>query len=512
MKHLVEREYYISEYFRNNVKKENTLYEGLISTLFGGIKMLFKKDWDSVKCKNPTILEYLKSIDKNLIGYTFTKMQFSSECNNIRQNVADYFNDILDYKLLQIKKEENINKFIEQENLENEDEIENIDINKYLNLKDNTLLDSLKKYKENISSVCKQNRRLREYADQLLNSVVVFVNDIIIKELEQKDIDKSKLDEKKKKLKEEREKFKEIRNKMNELAKKASEDELKKLSDERDSNMRDIEVKPIGAMSGDKSIDMIVKQFGNMLGEFKIKLNESELPKVYSEIFRSDTHIGIKKSLEKVDWNFSENDGNDTPEGIYDKFLIKVILNKINTVYKVVLKNKDMFKDVPSASVQAMMISLSNVIIYGFIGDRFDIKNDTPRLSLLTKCVIDSDATIGFNLPLIDPQKPDNGNFFVSIMNQFKNADINSKEVENAVNSMQKEDVEKIIQEWIGDKESSEESEENTDNPKNNVKFIKQFGPKLMKDFRQNIKELFDIIVKKAKDIKEESEKNRNKK
>lgn len=504
MKYLVEREYYISEYFHNNVKKEDTLYEGLISTLFGGIKLLFKKDWDNIKCKNPTVLEYLKSIDKDLVGYTFTKMQFSSECKNIRQNVVDYFNDILDYKLLQIKKEENIDKFIEQENLENEDEIENIDVNKYLNLKDNTLLDSLKKYKENISSVCKQNDKLREYADQLLNSVVVFVNNIIIKELEQKDVDKSKLNEKKKKLEEERKKFDEIRSKMNELAKKASEDELKKLGDERDRNMRDIEVKPIGAMSGDKSIDMIVKQFGNMLGEFNnIKINESELPKVYSEIFRSDTHIGIKNSLEKVDWKFSENDDNNTSEGIYDKFLIKVILNKINTVYKVVLKNKDMFKDVPSASVQAMMVSLSNVIIFGFIGDRFDIENDEPRLSLLTKCVIDSDATIGFNLPLINPQKPDDGNFFVSIMNQFKNTDISSKEVEDAVKSMKKEDIKKIIQEWIEGKETSEESDENTDY----LKFTKQFGPKLMKDFRQNVSKLFDIVVKKAKDIKEKSEK-----
>ena len=85
--------------------------------------MLLKKDWANIKCKNPSVLTYLKSIDKSLGGYTLTKMQFSGECQTIRQNVADYFNDILDYKLSQldkIEKEDDANKFIENENKEKE--------------------------------------------------------------------------------------------------------------------------------------------------------------------------------------------------------------------------------------------------------------------------------------------------------------------------------------------------------------------------------------------------------
>ena len=487
MKHLINREEYINEYLRiSNIKNENEIYESLLSAVFGGLKMLFKKDWENIKCKNPSILEQLKEIDKNLSGYTMTKMEFSNECNNIRQNVADYYNDILDYKLLQLEKEDNAEKFMEKEKMdtENEENGENKQVDgvaKVLNLKDKTLLDSLKKYTDNIKTNSSKSPKLKEYADQLLNSVTVIVNDIILNELEKRGVDKKKLEEKRKKLEEEKKKIDEVRQKMDELAKKAGEEALKKLNDERDEAMRKIGVEPIGAMDGTKSIEMITKQFDDMLKEFD-SLNESKLPKGYSDIFKSDTYIGLKKTFEE-----KIEDGSN-PNEIYNKFIIKVILNKIHTVFKIILKNKEMFKGVPSASVQAMMVSLINVIIYGFIGDtgesiKFNIENDKNILSLMTKCAIDSDATIGFNLPLIDPKKPDNGNFFVSIMNQFKNTDISSKEVEDVLNSM---------------------SSEMSDEDKDNIDISK-----LMKDFRQNISTLFDIIVEEAKKIKDKAEKER---
>ena len=78
----------------------------------------------------------------------------------------------------------------------------------------------------------------------------------------------------------------------------------------------------------------------------------------------------------------------------------------------------------------------------------------------MTKCAIDSDATIGFNLPLIDPKKPDNGNFFVSIMNQFKNTNISTKEAEDALKTMNKKDLEAIVKEYG---EGSSEDEDTTD-------------------------------------------------
>ena len=267
MKHLISREDYIEEYLRignyieieSEVKNENELYEGLLSSLFGGLKMLFKKDWANIKCKNPSVLEHLKEIDKKLTGYTMVKMQYSSECKNIRQNIADYFNDILEYKLLQIEKEENADKFIEQEYTEKEENKDGNKVVRMLNLKDKTLLESLKKYKDSVAAQCKASPKLREYADQMLNSVVTFVNDVVLAELEKKGADMSKIEEERKKVEEEKKKRREERKKRNEEAKKASEEAMKKLSKERDKAMKSLGIKPIGAMDGDKSVDTIAK-------------------------------------------------------------------------------------------------------------------------------------------------------------------------------------------------------------------------------------------------------------
>ena len=499
MKHLVNREEYIKEYLRinKNIENDNKLYESLLSAVFGGLKMLFKKDWENIKCKNPSVLEHLKEIDKSLSGYTMTKMEFSNECNNIRQNVADYYNDILEYKLLQLEKEDNADKFLEKEKMdgENAENDENrVDaVGKVLNIKDKTLLDSLKKYVENIKTNSSKSPKLKEYADQMLNAVIVTVNDIILKELEKKGVDKAKLEEKRKKLEEEKNHLEEVRKKMDEVAKKASEKEIKDLSDKRDKSMKDIGINPIGAMDGSKAMEMIVKQFSDMLKE---KINESvvqsKLPKGYENVFKNDTYIGIQKSIEDLNIEFT---GKETKiEQVINKFLIKVILNKVNNVFKVVLKSKNLFKGVPSASVQAMMVSLTNAIIYGFMENNeekckaFIEENDNARLSLMARCAIDSDATIGFNLPLIDPKKPDNGNFFVSIMNEFKNNNISSKEVEEILTNMTDDKSKKYITKEYGDN-----------------------GEKLMKTFRQNISNLFNKIVEEAEKIKKEKQSTRAK-
>ena len=113
-------------------------------------------------------------------------MQYFSECQNIRQNIANYFNDILEYKISQLDKEDDANKFLKKETKEKEKNKDKKGINNTLNLKDKTLLNTLKKYKDNISTSCKPNPKLREYADQMLNSVEVFVNDIVLAELEKR--------------------------------------------------------------------------------------------------------------------------------------------------------------------------------------------------------------------------------------------------------------------------------------------------------------------------------------
>ncbi len=502
LKNLVSREDYIKEYLHidRNIENEDEIYEGLLSTMFGGLKMLFKRDWANIKCKNPSVIEYLKEIDQSLSGYTMVKMQYYNECKTIRQNIANYFSDILEYKLKQIEKTDNIDEFIESENKEKKNTTSK-GVSKKMNIKDKTVLDSLDKYKKNIKTACRDSSKLTEYAEQMLNSVIVFVNDVVLNELEKKGVEKEKLEEERKKNEEEMKRLKEIRQKMNKMAKDAGEEKLKKLSNERDKSMRTLGVNPITSMKGDKSIDVIVNQFSDMLGEFNdLKINESKLPDEYSEILRSDTYIGIQKSLDDLDLDFDEN----TEESIYNKFLIRVILNKIKTVFEVVSNNKKMFGGVPSTSVQAMLISLSNAVIYGFMGkEKFDIEKSSEILSLMSKCAIYSDATIGFNLPLMDPKNPDDGNFFVSIMDKFKNANINSQEVEDAVNTMSNKDLKSVLNVFY---KNSGVSDEEEITPEEGKKFAKEFSSKVTKDFRQNMSTLLDTVIENAYKLLSEKE------
>ena len=510
MKHLINREDYIKEYLRisDSIENENELYEGLLGTLFGGLKMLFKKDWANIKCKNPSVLEHLKAIDKSLGGYTMMKMQFSGECTTIRQNIADYFNDILEYKLSQVEKEEDPDKFLKKEKKEKEENKEAKGVAKKLNLKDKTLLDSLDKYKSNINTACKPSPKLREYADMMLNSVEIFVNDIVLAELEKKGLEKAKIEEEMKKNEEMRKKMKEEQKKKNEESKKAEEEAMKKLAKERDDAMRSLGVTPISSMPGDKAVDTIAKQFSDMLGEFKnAKLNESSLPTTYSDVLKSDNYIGIQKSLEELNWKLSDKDEKDSnSEAIYDKFIIGVILNKINNVFEVISKSKKIFTKTPSASVQAMMVALSNAIIYGFKGDEFKIDGNDARISLLTKCAIDSDVTIGFNLPPINKNKPDSVNFFVSIMEKFRSEEIKSVEVTTAAEKLTPKDFKIVLNKMKGEDESNDEVEIDT---KEREEFINKWGSEVMKTFRKNMTNLFDMIVKKADEIKENAKKAR---
>ena len=520
MKHLINRGDYIKEYLRINnyteieseVKNENELFEGLLSSLFGGLNMLFKKDWANIKCKNPSVLKHLKEIDKKLAGYTMMKMQYSSECQNIRQNIADYFNDILDYKLLQVEKENDPDKFIEKENTEKEENTESNKVSRMLNLKDKTLLDSLKKYKDNIATQCKPNPKLREYADQMLNSVVTFVNDVILAELEKKGVDKSKLEDNKKKLEEETKRLEEEIKEKNEEAKKASEESMKKLKEERDKALTTLGVKPIGdAVTGDKAIDTISKQFTEVLEDFKnAKLNESNLPGNYGDILGKDMHLGLQKSLDELDWKAEDK---SEQADLLNRLLIRVIVNKINSAFTVILNNKDRFKEIPGVSTQAMMVSIVNAIIYGYIGSKFDIANNDARLSLMTKCAIDSDATIGFSLPLIDINKPENGNFYTNIMKEFSSGNVSSEEVVQVVENMTTEEIKKLYDLWNSkNDESKDKKEDNKLDPKSK-EFAKEFadvyGSDMMKDFRNNMKTLFDMIIKKAEEIKEKTKKER---
>jgi hypothetical protein len=107
-------------------------------------------------------------------------------------------------------------------------------------------------------------------------------------------------------------------------------------------------------------------------------------------------------------------------------------------------------------------------------------------------------------------------------MNQFKSENISSKEVEDAVKSMTKEEIEAVEKEFDGTNDEEKDDTNSNDNnndddkkekvpadPKDQSEFAKRFGTTIMKDFRQNMTNLFDIILKTAQKIKDKEQKNR---
>lgn len=496
MKHLINREDYIKEYLRvvntemlvdNDPRLESgdEVYEGLLGTLFGGLKMLLKRDWANIKCKNSSVLKHLQEMDKTLSGFTMTKMQYSGECNTIRQNLADYFNDILDYKLSQVEKAEDANKFIDKEEKEIEDEESDAKgVEKSLNLRDKTLLDSLKKYKDNISSACKPSPKLREYADQMLNSIETFTNSAVIAALDQKGADKEKLEKKTKKNEERAKKIKEEMDKKNEESKKAEEEAMKQLNDERDRLIKSIGGTLIGPMSGDKAVSTIASAFDSMVGEINSEeVSESKVPTAIDAWIADDTYIGIKNIFEYFDWS----------SGKIDKLNAKIILNKINDEFKEIDSNKSQYTDVPSTSIQAMMIAISFVVVYGIKGAKYIGGKDDDVVSLISKCAIDSDATIGFSLPLIDDKKPENGNVFVSILNKLRDTEIDVKYLEEITKTMSDEEKKSLAKNHDGDFS----------------KFLKSRSDKLTTLIKQHISKLSQNALELAKKIKEDVKKKR---
>ena len=149
-----------------------------------------------------------------------------------------------------------------------------------------------------------------------------------------------------------------------------------------------------------------------------------------------------------------------------------------------------------------MMVALSNAIIYGFVGDeKFNIKGNTNVLELLTKCAIDSDATIGFNLPLLDAKKPENGNLFVSIMNQFRESEVNPDEIKNIVDATSEKERILVLKAFKKYKKDNGDKE--------NLEIFKDWAKGKMDDFKKNMVDLFKKIQDKATKIKEKAKKDR---
>ena len=136
---------------------------------------------------------------------------------------------------------------------------------------------------------------------------------------------------------------------------------------------------------------------------------------------------------------------------------------------------------------------ISFVVVYGIKGAKYIGGKDDDVVSLISKCAIDSDATIGFSLPLIDDKKPENGNVFVSILNKLRDAEIDVKYLEEITKTMSDEEKKSLAKNHDGDFS----------------KFLKSRSDKLTTLIKQHISKLSQSALELAKKIKEDAKKKR---
>lgn len=343
--------------------------EGLLKTLFGMAKNMFKKDWATIK-GDSNIIKIYKEMDDALTGFSTMKLSKKSECNQIRQALVDFACDWYDYKMNHAK-----------------DTDEDPKPAKSMKFKDETLKSNLDAAQNKIKSIAKGDEQMIKWADILMQDMKTVINRSILADIQD--------EETKKELEKQIQEDLKDPEKVNKMMEEWQNDQLTEIQKEREKLISDVQASPIQAeLLGDKAIQ-------NLCGEFeKIRKakNEAKL-----DLFKNDSTFGFKSIFEEDDYS---NKGFKTSYKLMDSFY--TALNGSDVMAK--------FKETPGQSVQAMCISINAFIkncVYGS-------QDYGKALPLMAKCAIISNGLVSYNLPLNDEAVKDMtsdkaGNYFTDI-------------------------------------------------------------------------------------------------
>ena len=206
-----------------------SLNEGLLKTLFGMAKNLFKKDWDSIKGDSSIISAY-KELDDELTGYSVMKLSKKDKCNQIRQALVDFADDWYEMKMNHAKDNEADPKPA-----------------KSMKFKNETLKNNLDILQKKIKDIAGEDTQMQKWADTLLNDMKVVINKSILSDIND--------DEVKNQIEQDNEDAK----KKNEVSNKKMLDwengQLKQLEKERELLITNVKATPEnGNTSGDKEV------------------------------------------------------------------------------------------------------------------------------------------------------------------------------------------------------------------------------------------------------------------
>lgn len=384
MNKILKRDEYINEVY-NPIKEEKEyedlkmINEGLLKTLFGMTKNLFKKDWDSIK-GDPQIIKVYKELDDELSGFSVMKLSKKSECNKIRQALVDFAEDWYEYKMNKAKEDKEDPKPA-----------------KSMKFKNSTLRENLEACESKIKDIAKDDEQMKKWADTLLRDMKTVINKSIYDEIKDEELQKE-LD---KQFEEEAKKQKEINKEMETW----QNDQLKTVQNERHNLIEEAGADPKlikEDILGDKAIQNICGEFD----KFR-KVNASERP----ELMKNDKMMGLNKLFTEDDYSTKE---------------FKTSYNLMNSFYTSLIDNEimDKFKETPGQSVQAMCIAV-NAFIKNCVFGGTDYGDSLP---LMAKCAVISNGLISYNLPLNDKEGDEAGNYFTDIVaiitrGELKNVD-----------------------------------------------------------------------------------------
>lgn len=376
MDKILKRDDFIKMMEQKEYDELVSVNEGLLKTLFGMAKNLFKKDWETIK-GDPNVIKVYKELDDQLTGFSTMKLSKKGECNKIRQELVDFACDWYDKKMNDAKKDEMDPKPA-----------------KSMKFKDETLRENLANLDRKIKEIAGEDEQMARWARTLRDDMKTVINRSIMDDINDKEARKE-LEEK---IKADMEKQTEINKKME----KWQNDRLKEIQDERNKLISDAKADPMfikDGVLGDKAIQ-------NLVGEYEPlgKAKNADKP----DLFKKDNTFGFQTI-------FSDED--------YQNDAFKTTARLMNSFYRRLNSDMDLFKETPGQSVHAMCIAVNAVIkdcIYGS-------KDYGKTLPLMAKCAVMSDGLVSYNLPLNGKEGDAAGNYFTDTVARLMNNEYKDK-------------------------------------------------------------------------------------
>lgn len=382
MNKILKRDDFIKDIYTPMMEEKEydelvSINEGLLKTLFGMAKNLFKKDWDSIK-GDKGIIEAYRELDNRLTGYSTMKLAKKDVCNKIRQELVDFACDWYDMKMNKAK----------------EDDTDPTPA-KSMKFKSDTLRENVESMEKRIKDIAGDDEQMVKWANALKDSMKTVINRAILDDIKDEEIRK----ETEEKINKQIEDLK----KENKMMEEFQNEKLKEIQQERQKLISNTKSKPIKEdLLGDKAIQNLCSAFDTIRNTKDVEARNGKM--------KQDSTFGFKAIFKDED---------------YTKPEFKTAYELIDSFYTALGARDVMekFNETPGQSVQAMCIAINSFIkncVYG--GTDYG-----KTLPLMAKCAVVSDGTVSYNLPLNDKTGDEAGNYFTDIAKiitdgQMKNA------------------------------------------------------------------------------------------